>query len=207
MRAYSTRFTISTISCLWEPPNPKEVSRALAVALRVLEHLGVPAVVHKTEEPAYRITFLGILTQMLSSYDCWLAKSSIHRLPWGQSWQGQQICFHSDNMAVVGILNSRTANPLPLLHLLWCFLFYCAYYGFHFSCMHIQGAMKTAADALSRNNLTLFSSLIPQALQFSVPPPLFKLLITIRPDWGSPAWTQLFVRSLTGGRRIHSSLL
>jgi len=31
---------------------------------------------------------------------------------WGQSWQGQHICFLLNNMAVVAILNSRTANPL-----------------------------------------------------------------------------------------------
>ena len=28
----------------------------------------------------------------------------------GGSWQGQHICFHSDNMAVVSIVNSKTAK-------------------------------------------------------------------------------------------------
>ena len=56
----------------------------------------------------------------------------------------------------------------------------------HFSCMHILGAM-TAANG---SNFTLFSSLVPQAPQFSIPPPLLELLvyITIGLDWGSPAW-------------------
>ena len=41
-------------------PNTEEAARALAMAIRVLEHLGVPVAVHKTEGPAYCITgFLG----------------------------------------------------------------------------------------------------------------------------------------------------
>ena len=115
----------------------------------------------------------------------------------GGSWQGQHICFHSDNMAVVSIVNSKTAKTPQLMHLLRCFAFYCAYYRFHISCVHVPGAMNTAADALSRNNLKLFSTLAPQALRCPIPVLLVELLVTTRPDWGSPAWTQLFVRSLT----------
>ena len=116
---------------------------------------------------------------------------------WGGSWQGQHICFHSDNMAVVAILNSKTAKSPLLMHLLRCFSFYCAYYRFHTSCVHVPGAMNTAADALSRDNLTLFSFLVPQAPCYPIPSSMVELLITTRPDWGSPAWTQLFVHSLT----------
>ena len=116
---------------------------------------------------------------------------------WGHGWQGQHICFHSDNMAVVATINSKTARVPLLMHLLRCFSFYSSYFRFHYSCVHVPGVLNAAADALSRNNLTLFSSLVPQAPQFTIPPSLFKLLIATRPDWGSPAWTQLFVHSLT----------
>ena len=115
---------------------------------------------------------------------------------WGKYWQGKHIHFHSDNMAVVAILNSRTAKTPQLMHLLRCFSFYCAYYQFHSSSSHVPGVMNKAADAISRDNLTLFSSLVPQVTRFSTPPSLRKLLITTRPDWGSQTWTQLFVHSL-----------
>ena len=82
------------------------------------------------------------------------------------------------------------------MHLLTCFSFCCAFYCFHVSCMHVPGAMNAAADALSHNNLPLFSSLVQQAHQYAIPSALVELLITSRPDWGSQAWTQLFARSL-----------
>ena len=80
---------------------------------------------------------------------------------WGRFWQGQHICFHSDNMAVVSILQSKSAKSPQLMYLLRCFAFFSAYYHFHTSCVHVPGAMNTPADALSRNNLTLFLSLAP----------------------------------------------
>ena len=114
----------------------------------------------------------------------------------GGLWQGHHICFHSDNMEVVSILNMKTSKAPQLMHLLRCFSFYCAFYGFHVSCIHVAGAMNPAVDALSRNNLLLFSSLVPLACQYAIPTALVELLITSRPDWGSQAWTRLFVRTL-----------
>ena len=118
---------------------------------------------------------------------------------WGGLWRGKHICFHSNNMAVVSILSTKTAKSPHLMHLLRCFSFYCAFYCINVSCVHVPGAMNAAADALSRNKLPLFSSLVPQALPFPIPASLVELLVTSRPDWGSQAWTELFVRSLTGG--------
>lgn len=118
---------------------------------------------------------------------------------WGRYWQGKHICFHSDNEAVVATLRSGTAKVPLLMHLLRCFAFYRAYFRFHFSVEHIPGILNTAADALSRNNLAVAFPFISQIPQFHVPKPLHQLLISTRPDWGSPAWTQLFTSSLTGG--------
>ena len=115
---------------------------------------------------------------------------------WGNTWQGKHIHFHSDNMAVVAILHSRTARNPELMHLLRCFSFYSAHFRFHASCAHVPGAINSAADAISWNNLTLFASLVPEARQVQVQPALFQLLVATRPDWGSPTRTQLFSRSL-----------
>ena len=67
---------------------------------------------------------------------------------------------------------------------------------FQESCVHVPGAMNTATDALSRDNLTLFSSLVSQVPWYPTPLPLMELLITAKPDRGSPAWTHLFGFSL-----------
>ena len=122
---------------------------------------------------------------------------------WGGLWRGKHICFHSDNMAVVSILSKKTAKSPHLMHLLRCLSFYCAFYCVNVSCVHVPGAMNAAADALSRNKLPLFSSLVPQASPFPIPGSLVDLLVTSRLDWGSQAWTELFVRSLIGSLSLH----
>ena len=115
---------------------------------------------------------------------------------WGRHWAGKHIRFHCNNLAVVMILSTRTAKTPPLMHLLRCFSFYCAHFRFHFSAQHVPGIMNTAADAISRDNLPLFFSLVPQTPRSTIPPSLHELLISHRPDWGSPAWTRLFQGSL-----------
>ena len=46
----------------------------------------------------------------------------------GNQWAGQHIRFHSDNMAVVSILASRSSPDPLIMHLLRCLAFYAAYY-------------------------------------------------------------------------------
>ena len=116
---------------------------------------------------------------------------------WGRRWYRVHVCFHSDNMAVVSILRNRSARNEIALHLLRCFYFYTAFFQFEYSAEHMPGMLNTAADALSRNNLALFSSLIPQASQSGVPPPIQDLLVNQRPDWGSQNWITLFVATLS----------
>lgn len=43
---------------------------------------------------------------------------------WGASWLAQRVCFHSNNMAVVAMLQNRSAKDLVALHLLRCLYFY-----------------------------------------------------------------------------------
>ena len=108
---------------------------------------------------------------------------------WGRLWSKQHICFHSDNMAVVSVLTTMTAKVPLLMHLLRCLSLFSAYFSFTFSAKHIPGALNSAADALSRNNLALFSSLFPRVQQHGIPSCLMDLVIHTRPDWGSPTWT------------------
>ena len=115
---------------------------------------------------------------------------------WGRLWEGCHICFHSDNMAVVAVLNKRTAKDPLLLHLLRCLYFYAAFYCFHYSAAHIPGVLNTAADVLSRNLIHDFSSFGPQVPPVAVPSVIKDLLIHQRPNLISGEWTSLFSRSL-----------
>ena len=64
-------------------------------------------------------------------------------------------CHCSDNIAVVLVLVKRAAKNVCMNHLL-CTL-YAAIYKFHFLTEHIPGICNTAANALSRNDITSFS--------------------------------------------------
>ena len=116
---------------------------------------------------------------------------------WGRYWSGQHVCFHSDNTGAVSVLKSRVAETPLQMHLLRCFSLYCAIFRFTYSVVHVPGTLNLAADALSRNDLPLFLSLIPQTPRSLIPQATLELLVISRPAWGSTAWTNLFNHSLT----------
>lgn len=111
---------------------------------------------------------------------------------WGRLWSGKLVCYHSDNMGVVSLL-SKYSSPIPaLMHLVRCLLFYAAYFKFQFVAQHVPGSANLVADAISRNNLSLFSLLVPQTPQMEIPQSLADLLVHQQPDWGSTNWIRLF---------------
>ena len=114
---------------------------------------------------------------------------------WGPGWSGGHVCFHCDNDAVVTVIKRRHAQHPLLTELLRCLFFYASIFHFHFSASHIAGIHNTVADAISRNHLTLLSSLIPQATQAFIPPTVSQFLLAL-PEWGSRNWTEQFIRSL-----------
>ena len=115
---------------------------------------------------------------------------------WGPAWTGCLVQFHVDNMAVVAVIQKRSAKNDLLTHFLRCICFYGAYFHFEFSASHVPGEHNTAADALSRDNLTLFASLFPQVPLLSVPLPLLNLILHQPPKWGCPKWIEQFKASL-----------
>ena len=112
---------------------------------------------------------------------------------WGSLWTRQWISFRSDNMAVG---KSCTSHYPLLMHMLRCLAFYLAYYRFQITAEHIPGILNTAADAISRNNISLFQSLVPQTHPVALPRTIVDLIVNNRPDWGSQRWTHLFTSSL-----------
>ena len=110
---------------------------------------------------------------------------------WGQYWKGTTVRANYDNDAVVAIVNSGYSQEPFLRHLLRCIFFISAKFDFTLIAAHIPGQDNTLADAISRNNATLFLSLSPQAdrTPTQVPQDLINKLLIEKPDWTSNSWT------------------
>ena len=66
---------------------------------------------------------------------------------------------------------------------------------------HVPGVLNTAADAISRNNVSLFLSLNPQMPRRPIPQPVLDLLVTKRPDWAPKIGHILFNRGIAEATR------
>lgn len=55
---------------------------------------------------------------------------------WGGYWHRMHICFHSDNLAVVAILQKQSTKDPITHHLVRCFYFYSAFFQFQYSVGH-----------------------------------------------------------------------
>ena len=115
---------------------------------------------------------------------------------WGRSWRLSRVCFHTDNMAVVAMLQNQTACETVARHLLRCLYFYSAIYQFQHLGEHVPGVLNVAADALSRNHMSIFSSLIPHARPTTNPTAVSTLLMANELDCGSSDWIGLFSATL-----------
>ena len=84
------------------------------------------------------------------------------------------------------------------MHLLRCIHFICAYFEFELHIRHIRGVENVCVDAVSRNLLQVLNREAPGMDQspVQVPPALWQLLVTVRPDWLSPRWNQLWLTFL-----------
>ena len=87
-------------------------------------------------------------------------------------------------------------GPLHYARLSWHWNRHCGRAG--------SGVQNTSADALSRNNLSLFFSLNLQAAPVPaiIPPELRDLVLSRSPRWTSPAWMHLLTTSLLAALRL-----
>ena len=113
---------------------------------------------------------------------------------WGRHWQNSTVQVLCDNEAVVTIVNKGTTKDTECMHLVRCLAFIKAKFNVYLVASHIKGKLNTLADALSRNCLTTFHALHPQAVgePKGIPAPLLDLLLVQRPDWTSQSWAQLW---------------
>ena len=81
-----------------------------------------------------------------------------------------------------------------VMHLARCLAFIKAKFEFELLATHLLGVRNPIADALSRNHMDSFHSLLPQAddSPTAIPEALLDLLIVSRPDWTSTHWTDLW---------------
>ena len=156
------------------------------------DHLGVGGG-FKVKGPWFQLAWPGEVRRSIAALE--LIPVVIAALLWGS-----MVCFHSDNEAMMKVLSKGSSKDLSLSHLMRCLALLAAFHGFHFCAVHVPGRLNEAADVLSRNDLCLFHSLYPQALQGSfIPLPVVQLLVTQTPDWGSTTWIELFSACLDKG--------
>ena len=113
---------------------------------------------------------------------------------WGKDWGGKTIRVWCDNIAAVSTVNLGTSPNQDAMHLARCLVFIKAKFEFDLVAAHLPGTSNCRVDALSRNRLSLFRTLHPQANQepTAIPEALLDLLIVSRPDWTSKHWTELW---------------
>ncbi|XP_075203963.1 uncharacterized protein LOC142310334 isoform X1 [Anomaloglossus baeobatrachus] len=90
---------------------------------------------------------------------------------WGFELSNKRVCFWSDNMPVVQMLNSLSSSSLPVLSLLRHLVLRCLQHNVFFRSRHIPGVQNQCADALSRFKWQEFHSLMPEACSVGKPCP------------------------------------
>ena len=117
---------------------------------------------------------------------------------WGPQWAGQKICSRCDNIAVVCAINKRSARDPVLSRLLRILCMVCAVYDITLVARHLPGLQNASADALSRNKLSVFLSLNPQAspMPSVIPSPLRELVLNHNLSCVSQVWTERLMATL-----------
>ena len=92
-------------------------------------------------------------------------------LLWGQELSNMCVEFHSDNLAVVEILNSQTSKILSIMVLVRLFVFKCLKHNIQFKLIHVPGVRNIIPDLLSRLQVQKARSLAPHLDMESTPVP------------------------------------
>ena len=82
---------------------------------------------------------------------------------WGQRLAGRRIRFHCDNLAVVHAWNGQSSRDTAIMILLRELFYVAARNTFTVQLVHVPGKHNSLADALSRDMLSRFFTLAPQA--------------------------------------------
>ncbi len=91
---------------------------------------------------------------------------------WAEQLVNRKVLFHSDNMAVVHIINGQTSQCPKIMQLLRIFVLTCLRFNISFKAVHVPGVLNNIADSLSRFQVERFHAAAPQAVCHMTPLPL-----------------------------------
>ena len=115
----------------------------------------------------------------------------------GNQWSGKVVQFVVDNSAVVEVVKSTYSKEPHMMHLIRLLVFFAARFNFWFTASHIPGKQNILADALSRNNVSLFLLQAPRAVpQGAYLSPSLVDLLALNITWTSTNWIKQFKDSL-----------
>jgi hypothetical protein len=90
---------------------------------------------------------------------------------WGPQLFRKCILFHTDNQALVQIINKQTSKDKATMHLVRNLVSLCLKHNLHFKAVHIPGYQNILADSLSRLQIQKFRLLAPWAAPHPTPIP------------------------------------
>ncbi|CAC5356336.1 unnamed protein product [Mytilus coruscus] len=82
---------------------------------------------------------------------------------WGHRFENQCIYFHTDNIALVSVINKQTSKDAFIMFLIRRLVLHCLRNNVNFKAKHIYGSKNVLADALSRQQVQKFHRLAPWA--------------------------------------------
>ena len=115
---------------------------------------------------------------LLELYPIWLAIKL-----WGDSIANSCIYFHTDNEALVSIINKQTSSDALIMFLVRKLVLECLYHNILFKAMHIRGVLNVLSDALSRGQVQKFRSLAHTAEAVPTPVPPLPALPSLRQSY------------------------
>lgn len=83
----------------------------------------------------------------------------------------KRILFHTDNKALVSIINKKSSKSKRVMELIRPFVLRTMLYNMQFKAVHIEGRINCIADAISRQQWQRFRTLAPEAKAEKLPIP------------------------------------
>ena len=94
-------------------------------------------------------------------------------LCWVPLMTNRKITFHTDNLAVMHIINQQSSRCPRIMHLVRMFVLECLRYQIVFKAVHVPGKLNIIADALSRFQMSRFRAAAPHTEANMTPLPPF----------------------------------
>jgi hypothetical protein len=90
---------------------------------------------------------------------------------WSQGLAGKRLILHTDNQALVSILNSKTSKSKRVMRLLRQLVLQSLLFNIQFKSLHITGQRNVKADSLSRQQKSRSRANLPKAEEQPTPIP------------------------------------